>query len=182
MRITKRGSMELGVNAIVILIIALAILGMGIAFVTNLFRSGSGKLGKIIDNTELPVHADSGNPLAFETSQLTIKQGKRENIKLSVYNDGFGGQNDISVGLASCTNSEGMDVAIGGDGIFLAAPNQRINPGSDAGYLAIVSVAGEDIVPVDTYICTVRASVGDPMSNNDPATSRSGQIIINVIL
>ena len=168
----RKGSMELGVNAIVILIIALAILGLGIAFVTNLFRSGSDKLGTIIDNTQLQIHADAVNPIVFEKEELDIKQGKNTKLTVSVYNDGFAGNppNGVTLDIEGCRNSlneESYD-------FIMSAPPQNINPGTDAGYLAIITAPGTDKDP-DTYICTIRA-----YANNGGETSK--QIIINVIL
>jgi hypothetical protein len=165
----KKGSMELGVNAIVILIIALAILGLGIAFVTNLFGSGSDKLGDIISNAELPVHADPGQPVKFETNEMNIKKGKRDNIKVSVYNNGFASDNEeISLALTSCKDSSNNEA----NGISIAAPGQRISPGSDSGYIVVFTVDGNS--EPDTYICTVEASGG--------SGSVSGQLIIEVTL
>ncbi|MBN2142283.1 hypothetical protein JW711_03045 [Candidatus Woesearchaeota archaeon] len=172
MRLNKKGSMELGVNAIVILIIALAILGLGIAFVTNLFRGGTDKLGSIIANTELPIHGDAINPIVFEKEELDIKQGKNVKLKVSVYNDGFAGTppNNVALSIEGCKDAVG-DYA---DIFLLSAPEQDINPGSDAGYLAIITAddQGNDIT--GTYTCTIKATA-------DTGTT-SKQIIINVVI
>ena len=169
MRRSRKGSMELGVNAIVILIIALAILGLGIAFITNLFRSGSDKLGSIIDNTELPIHADAVNPIAFEKQSIEIKKGKKINLKISVYNDGTlsAGGGEVVLDMNSCRDSDNNDA---GGGFTFAAPGQNIAPGSDAGYLAIITASTAE---AGSYVCTVTAT-------GDSTVSR--QLIVDVIL
>ena len=166
----KKGSMELGVNAIVILIIALAILGLGIAFVTNLFGSGSEKLGSIINNADLPIHANPSEPVKFETNDLSIKKGKRDHIKISVYNNGFATDSDnIDLSLSNCKDSSNNDAS---SLISLAAPSQKIILGSDGGYSVVFTV--DDGATPNSYICTLEAT--------GSAGSVSGTLVIEVTL
>jgi len=164
----KKASMELGINAIVILIIALALLGLAMAFITNLFKGGQSKLGSLIDRTDLPVHADATNSLVFDNSDVTVKAGKNTKVVISVYNSDFGA-NDVLVELMGCVDSTNTEVEAGF--ITLAAPVQQIPLGTDGGYKAIITVSG-DANP-DNYICTVRASGGDGIVSN--------QLFVNVV-
>ena len=139
----KKGSMELGINAIVVIIIALAILGLGIGFVTKLFTGSGDKLGSIIDRTELPVHADSQNPIVFETSYVKVKQRGSTLLKVAVYNDGV--QDTIAVALNSddggttfdtiCTDEDGGDAS---NKISIISPAQVIPAGNEAGFGSVV--------------------------------------------
>jgi hypothetical protein len=95
----KKASMELGVNAIIILIIALAILGLAMSFVTGLFKGGQTKLGGLIERTDLPIHADSTNPILFDSSDISIKLSSPERsttLIVSVYNQFWRGRRGLT--------------------------------------------------------------------------------------
>lgn len=86
----KKGALELSINAIVIIVIALTLLGLGIVFVRNMMTDigdiSKGTFQKIEEqlNTDL---ATSDVPLLFSKSQLTLQRGQ---ISL----EGFGVRND----------------------------------------------------------------------------------------
>jgi len=148
---SRKGSMELGINAIVILIIALALLGLGIGFVTKLFTASQSKMVRIIDRTELPIHADASNQMVFDTSTLQVKQGTDERLIVSVYNEGSNEAQDVRLMSSQCMDSAGVPTAP--TDISIVSPIQSIPAGLDSGYSAIVAVAsGAD---KGSYICTI---------------------------
>jgi hypothetical protein len=156
----KKGSMELGINAIVVIIIALAILGLGIGFVTRLFTSASTNFGEIINNNELEFHADSMNPVKFDVKEVVVKRGTTQSVKVSVYNAGtFAEGNKIALKIAECVDSAGVvytdaeacnpstgsldtstTTECHASAARMAAPSQKISAGIDGGYRAIISV------------------------------------------
>jgi hypothetical protein len=170
---SKKGSMELGINAIVVLIIALALLGLGIAFVTKLFSASQSKMVRIIDRTELPIHADASNKLVFDTSNIQMKQGKDEVLIASLYNDANSPTDgDVQIIANSCvqsiTDASGVTTAYpytpgNGAGISINSPAQSIDIRTDAGYSILIHA---DNVQA-SYICTLQAqwtSGGIPQS------------------
>ena len=165
----KKGSMQLGINAIVVLIIALAILGLGMSFITKLFGSSSEKFSNIIDSSELPFSADSGNPLVFEATDVTIKAGKNTKLKAAVYNF-LSSDSEVIIGdtegnFFSCLdNGELVDIT-------MLSGMQTVASG-EQGAFALIIEAGE--VDSGTYICTVTATLGDE-------DSVSRQIFVNVV-
>jgi hypothetical protein len=160
----KKGSMELGINAIVVLIIALVILGLGIGFVTRLFTQSSDTFGGIIASQELEFHADAMNAIKFDTTEATVKKGATSAIKVSVYNSGIFAENSpITLSVTECIDANGNLYTDACDSgmisaclalppsdplvcdchlrvVKLAAPSQPITPGTDGGYRAILSV------------------------------------------
>ena len=160
----KRASMQLGINAIVILIIALAILGLAMAFITNLFKGGEKKLGSLIDRTDLPVHADSSNPIVFDTNDVKIKEGDTGKIVVSVYNNRFEDE-EVYLEIDQCVDEQGSAAT----DINLGAPAQKIQRGMDAGYKGIFTIG---TTPAGTYICTVKA-----VNSKDEV---SKQVFINI--
>jgi len=160
----KKGSMELGINAIVVLIIALALLGLGIGFVTKLFSASQDKMVRIIDRAELPIHADSMNPMLFDTSTLDVKAGKASPLIVSVFNDASsevlppaGGAGGVMIVRDSCVDTTGTEIAT--TDIQVSSQAQGIPAGVDAGFSVIVKAA--DGLLKGTYICTLGAHFGD---------------------
>ncbi len=82
----KKGSLELSVNAIVILIIALAILGLVIGFAVTRFR---GLSEGFVATQDTPM-ASSSTPITLPGggNSLTLEKGKRGSMEISVYNSG----------------------------------------------------------------------------------------------
>lgn len=171
----KKASMQLGINAIVILIIALAVLGLAMSFITGLFRQSGAKYSAIIDRTDLDFHADSVTPVMFETNEVTVKAGREMKLKVSVYNTKFSDSDEINLELIKCINSDGSeawpernpivyygttyhcaDTAYAPILSILASP-QKIPVARDAGYMVLVSAKNADSSHVGTYICTVQA-------------------------
>jgi hypothetical protein len=150
MRRNKKGSMELGINAIVIIIIALAILGLGIGFVTKLLYGSQEKFVGIIDRAELPMHADSQDPIKFETSNVKLKSKGNTLIMISVFNDGADTIEDVSL-TADCI---GIDESIISK-ITMSTGSQNIPGGTDIGFKAALVGNGAD---KGSYICTIIAS------------------------
>jgi len=172
----RKGSMQLGINAIVILIIALAILGLAMSFVTNLFRKGEGQLGSIISNVEMPVRADASQPIKFGKRDIEVKSGSADTqLKVSVYNNNNFEETDEVMLFLDCFDLEGERV----DSLYLAAPPQKIPLGTDVGYGAII-VSDKNMggTSPGTYTCRVIASTQENYETDSNAIS--GQIYITV--
>ena len=172
---SKKGSMELGINAIVVLIIALALLGLGIAFVTKLFSSSQSKMVRIIDRTELPIHADALNPIVFDTSNLQIKAGKQEVLIVSVYNDDIYDTTETYIQhFGQCVDNAN---AAAGTRVIITSPSQTIPSNSDAGFSVIVKPLATEVKGT-SFICTVGVMVSSP---NVPLHQISKQLFIEIV-
>jgi hypothetical protein len=171
----KKGSMELGINAIVVLIIALALLGLGIAFVTKLFSSSQSKMVRIIDRTELPIHADSLSPIVFDTSSLQIKAGKQEVLVVSVFNDDIEDSASTYIQhFSQCVDNLGAQAAAR---VTISSPSQPIPAGADAGFSVIVK-PGTTEVKGTSFICTVGVILS---TYNIPSRQISRQLFIEIV-
>ncbi|KYK25617.1 hypothetical protein AYK26_05760 [Euryarchaeota archaeon SM23-78] len=177
----KKASMQLGINAIVVLIIALAILGLAMSFITNLFKGGESKLGGLIDRTDLPVHADSVNPLVFDFSDITVKAGRSAKLVVSVYNSDFG-EDSVGLALVSCVDSAGTQLTLTSTDpdMTLASPSQVISRGTDGGYRAILGV--NSAVLRGTYICSIAAGPVDTQGLVKLEEAVSQQLFVNVVV
>jgi hypothetical protein len=79
----KRGALELSVNAIVILIVAIAVLGLALGFIRKQFSKFDFPVG-IAD----PDQPTSSNPITYTLQTQTVAAGKPLNMVVKVYNGG----------------------------------------------------------------------------------------------
>ncbi|MBW3021192.1 hypothetical protein KY334_07895 [Candidatus Woesearchaeota archaeon] len=85
MKFNKKGAMEMSINLIIIIIIALAVLGMVLMFVRGKFAELSGS----IDIKTEPATATSRYPVTFAgggEGTLSLQQGKQTSMMMQVYN------------------------------------------------------------------------------------------------
>ncbi len=81
----KKGSMELSVNSIVILVIAIVMLGLILGFVKTKFADISKDLVK--DEPE-PPSASSSDPITMSRTAIITGAGKTLALKINLYNSG----------------------------------------------------------------------------------------------
>lgn len=84
MRLTKKGDLALSTNAIVVLIIAVIILGLIIAFITTTFDNATGQLGGFSE-IATPETPSSSEPVT-QRGSLTLNAGEQFTWKVMIYN------------------------------------------------------------------------------------------------
>jgi hypothetical protein len=104
-RMHKKGALELSINAIVIVILAMTLLGLGLGFVKDLFN----KMGAMSDDTfekmseRLNIDLASGDEdLLFSKTRMTIDRGGSSLEGLAVRNEG---DSSLSYGIKIITFS-----------------------------------------------------------------------------
>lgn len=82
----KKGALNLSINAIVVLIVAIVFLGLALSFTRGFLKKTSSKLESGIDTIDLTTPPSSENPITFD-DKLEIKIGKTKTFKIGFYND-----------------------------------------------------------------------------------------------
>ncbi len=144
----KKADLSLSINAIVILILAITVMGLGLTFIRGLFKGATEKLGGALEAAELKNPPSAEKQLTIDSKISTLLDEKK-NIQIGVYNPDTAQMTGIIPVIINCVNSKGDPQTTG---ITLAAPSQNIAPRGIAGYSAILTASG--ITP-DTYICTI---------------------------
>lgn len=86
----KKASLNLSINAIVVLIMAVALLGLGLGFLRNMFSNLEGQIGDISKDTEQRMVQgleESDERLALDKTKFEIKQGKTGETYLGLRNE-----------------------------------------------------------------------------------------------
>lgn len=81
----KRASMELSVNSIVILVIAVVMMGLILAFIRTKFSDMSGKL---LDEEPEPATATISDPITLSRPEFSVNANAEFAMKLNYFNDG----------------------------------------------------------------------------------------------
>jgi len=168
----KKGGMELSINAIVILIIAMVVLGIGILFIRGLFSKSAEKLTTAISSQEIANPATPDQPIAADREVLISRTNPTKTIKLSVFNVGNDIAKGIIVNMSNCVSS-GASLSIAD--YSLRTSEQNIPKNSYVGYQAIVKFnPSANISQGDTIVCKIFADTTDSGTAQfwtDPSTT-----------
>lgn len=148
---SKKGSLQLSVNAIVVFVLAFAMLGVGL-FLTNMIKEQvGGGVMSVVDINELrnPPSADDSITISRE---VTIKKGKKINLDVGYYNKDSGTNYDAVIGIEKCKSEAGEVFET--DSELPAVISNPVNVGASEGaqYRIIFSLKGVEYT-AGTYVC-----------------------------
>lgn len=86
---SKKGALELSINAIVVLILAITMLSLGLAFMKGLFKKTTGQLeqvGEDIKNQMIEQLRTSSAKLTLNQEDITLKKGETREIYFGIKN------------------------------------------------------------------------------------------------
>ncbi len=90
-RMHKKGALELSINAIVIVILAMTLLGLGLGFVRNMFRDIGDTTEQVQEQMKEQILDDlrrGDKKLSFPSASLQVEKGEEEVIVIGVKNTG----------------------------------------------------------------------------------------------
>ena len=103
-RISKKGDLSLSINAIVILILAITMLGLGLTFMRGLFKQIGTKVSEAVDANELVNPPTFDNPITVAPGEISLRQGENGKVTLAFMNVITAAQSS-SCNLTSVTSS-----------------------------------------------------------------------------
>lgn len=154
----RKGSMQLSIEAIIILVIAMVLLGLGIAFIQNFFKTGTDKLTEPFDAIQFGCDPNPNRPITLSPPNPELKSGEQIQVKMCVY--AKIPADDAVLGIEGCKSTS--PVADAQDIPQLLTQPQDIARTEIGGFstiLTAVDTTGDDL-PVGTYICTLTAVTG----------------------
>lgn len=107
---SKKADLSLSINSIVILILAITMLGLGLAFMNNLFGGTTKKFQKITESIDEQQIENIKNELetkriVLKPSQITIKKGESTYTLLGIKNDvDLSGDDTFDINYLGCTS------------------------------------------------------------------------------
>jgi hypothetical protein len=139
----KKGALALSINAIVILIIAITMLGLALGFTRGMFGKAAGQFDEMISVEPEPSTPSAANPVTLSREIVITEAGQKIALKVGYYNTG-------GVAGGAITVTPAADCGIGLSGNTFSVPDQefRVNtilitaPATET-YLCTVTVAGK---------------------------------------
>ena len=153
---TKKGALELSVNAIVILIIALTVLGLVIGFTVSKFTSLSGE----VTYTGVTQEATPKIPIQFPggTNAITLSKGKSTRAILSIYNPSPR-VIDLTPGGSSEIDVKCQGGVIYSDGINVTA-SKVIDAGSISELPVLITIPSDTAIAELTCVFNIKDATG----------------------
>ena len=151
MKQSKKGSLNLSINAIVILILAITMLGLGLAFMRNIFGSATKEfeeVGGTVKKQMIDQMKQTTKIVDISSPKLKMKPGEKKQVFLGFKNEGTGvldfqiRQIDATRLGSSDTNTFDIDVST--DLVSLAA--------STTGLCGVKLATGESPGTIEAYI------------------------------
>jgi hypothetical protein len=108
----KKASLNLSMNAIVVLILAITMLGLGLTFMRGLFKQATERVTEAVSSQELTNPPTRDNPLTAAPGEASFRDTKKQKILLAFMNPEAGAKycqlgiedstgNDVSIGCSS---------------------------------------------------------------------------------
>jgi len=146
----KKGSMELSVNSIVILIIAVVMMGLILGFLKTQFNKIN--INQEVSDPPIPTPSES---ITLSPSAVSVTQGGKIYLKVGVFNNGINGGQDsmdlVTVAYECARDSNGNPLLT----LEGSSLSQTIPYGEYRIFGATVKATGSD---TDTYPCRVCVS------------------------
>ncbi len=181
----KRGGMQLSINAIVILIIAMVVLGIGILFIRGLFGKSAERLTTAISAQDIQNPATPDRPLVADKEVLLPKSNPTKTATMSVYNVAQNAVEDVTVNMSDCVAGQSTVESNAGIPYYsLKTAPQDIPSNAYVGYqaVAVFDDEGDDnpglqLSQGDTIVCKLEAQEG---SSSEWTTNPSTTIVFPV--
>lgn len=149
----KKGDLSLSINAIVVLILAVVMLGLGLAFTNSMFKNVENQVKEQINQQPDPTPASAGDSLTVSKDKLVVSPGKYYGLKISLYNPTASPFSSVKPTKLVCPSvSPTIDIP-------LSAAQHDIAPGSNYMFVTNFKDANNKFVPENEYICSIYACV-----------------------
>ena len=163
-RTKRKADLNMSINAIVVLILAITMLGLGLGFIRTMFKGATSKLAGAVESASLKNPADSSNPLTIDR-QIQVKAGSSERIEIGYYNSGVAEVTGVKLALTGCQGDAVLTVT---DPFTLnTLASGAVKAGESTGYNGILAVKSG--VPKGTYICQIATTPSGASTSDQSA-------------
>lgn len=155
-RFHKKASLNLSIQAIVILIFAVIMLGLGLGLIHFIFGSAREKVGGALGAAQLTNPPSADDTLTVETN-INVKIGETQQIQIGFYNVEPVPKYNVEPWIDQCKTSAGGVVAI--TPTISTVATTEVRGSKVAGWNAIVDISG--IENPGQYICKISVYGGE---------------------
>ena len=159
----KKASLNISVEAIIILIFAITMLGLGLGFIRGMFGKVTTQLEQQIANEPEPFSPTSTTPITVSRESIVTNPGEQQVLKVGVYNAlGSPTQLNNSFPFVGCRELD----AVGSDRLESQSSNAKIvQPRSKDTFVLVFTVPASATNKV--YLCKVGFPTVEPILFKD---------------
>ncbi len=146
MAVEKKAALDVSINSIVVIVFAITMLGLGLAFIRGKF----GDIENVVTFSPPSVPATANLPIVLPSDSLSLNKGTSNKITVNFYNDETA---DISAArpvIGSCIDENGASVSH----FNIVASPLRVKVGEDVSFETTMKVASS--ASTQKYICTLQ--------------------------
>ena len=143
----KKGALDVSINSIVVIIFAIMMLGLGIAFINGMFGGITGQVNDIVKGSQLQKIPTVDDPFTLSTTQLEMARKETKVLEVGYYNSENAAK-QITLDI-SCSSATGISIKNPGTAARTVAPSDTI------GWRVSITTASTTVS--DTYSCTAKA-------------------------
>src|SRR3989344_2421662 len=158
---SKKADLNLSVQAIVILIFAVIMLGLGLGLINFIFGAARTKIGGALDITKLAIVPTSDRPLTLETN-INIKYKGEQQVQIGYYNKAPGTKFNVEPRIRSCKTAAGNPVAPASLPTISTDSLDSVEPSGAGGWNAILKLPN--------------LAAGTPPAEGDTTTTFTGAL------
>ena len=157
---SRKASLDLSVNSIVVMVIAFVVLGLILSFTRGIFSFGQGQLSQIVNVVDLTEKPTSENPITPRSFTLSPGQPGKQ-TPMGFYNTGSTQVTDLDINFDSCIGSP-SDTSINAPPLSTTAkPDlqmikiKSVDPSKAAAFTALISNPTAGGLPGGNYVCSL---------------------------
>ncbi|MFO8016230.1 MAG: hypothetical protein R6U32_03940 [Candidatus Woesearchaeota archaeon] len=141
---SKKASLNLSIQAIVILIFAVIMLGLGLGLINFIFGAAREKVGGALDEAQLTNPPSADNPLTIER-KINIKFKGEQQLQIGFYNKDPDTKHNVEPLITSCKTSDGKRITEESMPTISTVSQDKVEPGGTAGWNAIIKLPNIDV-------------------------------------
>lgn len=171
----KKGALELSINAIVILILAITMLGLGLTFIRGIFENLQTKVSEAVSASELINPPTRDNVLTAAPGDITFRKGEKGEVVLAFMNAETASTSRYC--KLSIVNTGGTNVA---NTIYSTKEVKMASEQINTWMLALSYNTGVTTTPV-TGLYTATMTCGDASGPITNVASNNKDIVVTVM-
>lgn len=170
----KRGSLNLSINAIVVLILAITMLGLGLAFMRNIFGGATEEFQKTsgeIEKQMIEQMKESNQVVSLSRPKVTIKIGDKDQIFIGLKNDQQGDY-DFTISEVKCNQIGSSSLNCGPSGGDVTIDWLKVPIPIAGGEVVVLPINIKVLTNAeeDTCFCTIKVLTGGGSSETTALT------------
>lgn len=174
-RMNRKGALELSINAVVILILAITMLGLGLGFIRGLFGGTVEKfaeIGEQLEEEQRTTLLESASEVTFLTSNIKVK-GREKSVSFAIRNNR---PNDLTFAVKSgMTCFDAIGSGADPSHITFETYETRTIEGGKSDVLPLV-ISVNAAAEATTYSCRLVLVTGAAPDPDDPDATPTGEV------